>query len=105
MHLTALIIELAVAEPELSDTLDSEGHYLAAEVAFVVREEFSTTLTDVVFRRMMIGFDAEQGRSLYEAIASRVRAEFAWSAQEAEEEMQALLVYADSLRVLDSEGI
>jgi glycerol-3-phosphate dehydrogenase len=100
----ALIIELAVAEPALRETLDTEGHYLAAEAVFVVREEFATTLTDVVFRRMMIGFDAEQGRSLYEAIASRVRAEFGWSAQDAEEEMQALLEYADSLRVLDSEG-
>jgi len=101
----AAIIEMALAEPALQDTLDSEGHYLAAEVAFVVREEFATTLADVVFRRMMTGLDAEQGRPLYDAIASRAAAEFGWSAEEAQDELRALVDYANSLRVSDSSAI
>ena len=98
----AAIIELALAEPALQDVLDSKGDYLAAEVAFTVRDEFATTLSDVVFRRMMTGLDADQGRPLYEAIASRVAAETGWSDTDTESEIRALLDYADSLRVSDS---
>ena len=98
----AAIIELAESEPALRETLDDEGHYLAAEVAFVVREEFATTLADIVFRRMMTGFDRDQGRSLYNAIASSAAAETGWSTEETQVELQALIDYADSLRVTAS---
>lgn len=98
----AAIIELAESEPALRETLDNEGDYLAAEVAFVVREEFATTLSDIVFRRMMTGFDPDQGRPHYDAIASIAAVETGWSAEEVQAERQALLHYADSLRVAAS---
>ena len=98
----AAIIKMAQAEPALQEKLDSEGRYLAAEVAFVVREEFATALADVVFRRMMTGLDADQGRSLYDAIASRAAAEFGWSTETAQDELRILVDYANSLRVSDS---
>jgi glycerol-3-phosphate dehydrogenase len=93
------IIDLAGAELALQGTLDTDRHYLAAEVAFVIREEFALTLADIVFRRMMTGYDADQGRSLYDAIASVAAAELAWSSAESQEELAALRSYADSLRV------
>jgi len=95
------MIDLAVAEPPLANALDSEGHYLAAEVAFVIRDEFARTLQDIIFRRMMTGFDADQGRSLYDAIASVAAKEFAWSQADLQGEQGALLDYANSLRVTD----
>ena len=98
----ALIIDMAVAEPELQIPLDPDGYYLAAEVAFVVREEFATTLADIVFRRMMTGFDANQGRPLYDSIAAQAAIELSWSAEDVIIEKQALVDYADSLRSLDS---
>jgi len=98
----AAIIELAQAEPALQEKLDSAGDYLAAEVAFAVREEFATTLSDVVFRRMMTGFDADQGRPLYDAIASRVALECGWSAGDTQDAQRSLLEYANSLRVSES---
>jgi glycerol-3-phosphate dehydrogenase len=64
-----------------------------------VREEFATTLADIVFRRMMVGFDADQGRSLYDAIAALAATEFGWSPGELNVELDELNVYADSLRV------
>ena len=67
-----------------------------------MREAFATTLSDVVFRRMMTGFDADQGRPLYDAIASRAAAEFGWSAEHAQNDLRLLIDYADSLRVSDS---
>ncbi len=96
------IIDLAVAEPALQKTLDPDRIYLAAELAFVVREEFAVTLTDIVFRRMMSGYDADQGRSLYDAIASVAAQELSWSAAKTQAELAALRDYADSLRVTPS---
>ena len=93
------IVELALTAPELQESLDSRGDYLAAEVAFVIREEFAVTLSDIVFRRMMIGFDADQGRTLYDAIGSRAATAFGWSDAQLKSERRALLDYADSLRV------
>ncbi len=97
----AEILEMATANPALATTLDPEGRYLEAEVAFAIREEFATTLTDIVYRRMMAGFDADQGRPLYDAIASRAASEFSWSSDERQSELQALIDYADSLLVPD----
>jgi glycerol-3-phosphate dehydrogenase len=93
------IEELATADSALATALDSEGRYLAAEVAFAIREEFAATLEDIVFRRMMAGLDPDQGRPIYEAIAAHAATEFGWSSEEVESELQALIDYADSLRV------
>ncbi len=96
----AAIAELAIANSALAATLDSEGRYLAAEVVFAIREEFATTLEDIVFRRMMAGFDADQGRPIYAAIAAQAAAEFGWSSDEVQSELRALIDYADSLHVV-----
>ncbi len=93
------ITEIAVTDSKLGATLDPEGRYLAAEVVFTIREEFATTLEDIVFRRMMAGFDADQGRPIYDAIATRAAAEFGWSSDEVRSELRALIDYADSLLV------
>jgi len=98
------IEDLAVAEAELRATLDEDGHYLAAEVVFVIREEFAMTLTDIVFRRMMTGFLADQGRTLYDAVASLAAAEFEWSSEEADAQLHRLNEYADSLLVSPTHG-
>lgn len=97
------IIELAEADESLRRALDTNGLYLAAEVAFVAREEFVATLTDIVFRRMMTGFDADQGRSHYDAIAAIASQELGWSAVELQNQLDELSAYADSLRVTDEE--
>ncbi len=93
------IITLAASDPELQQAMGGEGRLIAAEVVFVIREEFASTLADIVFRRMMIGFDADQGRSLYAEIAARAAAEFAWTNEKTEREIAALIEYADSFRV------
>ena len=97
----AAIVEMAMADSALVTTLDPEGQYLAAEVVFAIREEFATTLADIVFRRMMVGFDADQGRSLYDAIATQAATEFGWSSDEVRSELRALIDYADSLHVTE----
>ncbi len=93
------IAELASETPGLNACIDAECDMLAAEVALVVREEMPRTLTDIVFRRMMIGLNADQGRAVYDAIARIAAAEFGWSDAEMGEQLSALNDYADSFRI------
>ena len=79
--------------------LDDERTVLAAEVAHAIRAEFAGTLEDIVFRRMMIGLDADQGRPLYDRIAALAAAESGWSPQRLEEQRDALRQFAASWRV------
>ena len=95
----AAVAELASAKDELAQAVDAERRVLAAEVVFGLREEFALTLTDIVFRRMMVGFDADQGRSLYAAIADIAAAEAGWTAGHRLQQLDALTEYAQSLRV------
>jgi glycerol-3-phosphate dehydrogenase len=95
----AAIAQICDNEPELARALDDERTVLAAEVAFAIREEFAGTLEDIVFRRTMIGLDADQGRPLYDAIAALAAAESGWSPERLEEQRNALRQHAASLRV------
>lgn len=96
------IVELAENDAELGKTLDDDSTVLAAEVVFAIREEFALRLTDLVFRRMMIGFNADQGRTLYDPIAAIAATEFNWTSDDVQRELQSLRAYADSLRVIST---
>jgi glycerol-3-phosphate dehydrogenase len=93
------IVDLCADVPELGRTLDGSRTVLAAEVAFVMRQEFAASLEDIVFRRMMIGFDTEQGRAYYEEIAALAVAEAGWSPEIVAQQLGQLREYASSLRV------
>ncbi|MDX1516934.1 MAG: glycerol-3-phosphate dehydrogenase [Woeseiaceae bacterium] len=79
------------------DALDDDATVLAAEVSFAIREEFARTLTDIVYRRLMVGLDADQGRPLYERIADLAARESGWPTDRRNAELKALLAYSDSL--------
>jgi glycerol-3-phosphate dehydrogenase len=93
------IVDLCTDAPELRRTLDGARTVLAAEVAFVIRQEFAVSLEDIVFRRMMIGFDADQGRAHYEEIAALAAVETGWSPEFVAQQLGQLHEYASSLRV------
>jgi len=93
------ICALCAANETLAQTLDSNDTVLAAQVVFAIREEFAKSLQDIVFRRLMIGLDADQGRPLYNAIADLAADEFAWDADQKSRQLGELVAYSDSLRV------
>lgn len=93
------IADLARESPQLAEFVDSGNTIPAAEVVFVVREEMPRTLADIVFRRMMIGLDADQGRPVYDRIARIAAAEYGWSDDDTREQLAALRSYSDSFRV------
>ncbi len=93
------IAELCSGDRELGRCIDAGQTVLAAEVVFAIREEFAMTLSDVVFRRLMIGLDADQGRPMYDAIADLAAREFGWSPEMRAGRLDELRSFADSLRV------
>ena len=93
------IVELAGSESALDRTIDANRTVLAAEVVFAIREEMVRTLTDIVFRRMMLGFGANQGRDLYVAVADLAADELRWSMDEREAQLADLTAYSDSFVV------
>ena len=95
----ARLVSLCKSEPSLARPLDAQRRMLAAEVAFTMREEFAQTLTDIVFRRMMVGLDAGQARDHYEDIAALAAAEAGWSPEQTRQQLEELEEYAESLRV------
>ena len=72
---------------------------LAAEVVFAIRAEMARTLTDIVYRRLMVGLAADQGRPLYEMIAAVAASELGWSDEERHAQLEALHAYTDSFSV------
>ncbi len=72
---------------------------LAAEVVFAIQNEFARTLADIVYRRLMVGLDANQGRELYDGIAELAATELGWSADEKSRQLRELVAYSDSLLV------
>jgi glycerol-3-phosphate dehydrogenase len=93
------LLELANAEPLLQRTIDAADSVLAAEVIFAIRDEMARTLIDIVHRRLMLGFAADQGRPLYELVAAIAADEFDWSKQERHAQIKALHDYSDSFGV------
>ncbi len=76
--------------------LDEARTVLAAEVVFAIREEMAQTLSDIVYRRLMVGLSADQGRAIYENIAAIAAAEFNWTDAERDNELAELNRYSDS---------
>lgn len=79
--------------------MDSQKTVLAAEVAFVMREEMAVNLTDILHRRMMIGLSPDQGLSLADEIASIAAVEAGWSEVERNRQLLELRNYSAKFRV------
>ena len=95
----AAVIAHAGNNSELLRCIDKEATVLAAEVAFAFKEEMARTLTDIVFRRLMLGLSADQGRALYEDIATLAAEACDWDEKQRAEELASLRAYSDSFRI------
>jgi len=93
------IAALCDEDSTLAATIDSDRAVLAAEVPFAIRDEFAKSLGDIVFRRMMVGLSADQGRPLYETIAGLAAQKLGWSVDAKNRQLDELREYSDSLLV------
>ncbi len=78
--------------------LDVENTVLAAEVTFSIQDEMAVSLIDIMYRRMMVGLNADQGMSMVEDIASIAARVADWDKSERVRQLKALQEYAARFR-------
>ncbi len=95
----AAVIAHAGNDSDSLRCINKEATVLAAEVAFAVNEEMARNLTDIVFRRLMLGLSADQGRAMYEDIATLAADVCQWDRKQRADELESLRAYSDSFRI------
>ncbi len=91
----AHVAALYVSDPVLQQVLDSDEGLVRAEVVFAVREEQAVRLSDVLVRRVVVGWQADLGRGCAQAVAEAMAPELGWNADDVERE---LADFEESLR-------
>jgi glycerol-3-phosphate dehydrogenase len=92
------VLELAGSDPALSEVIDSAKSVLAAEVVFAIRIEFAKHMTDLMYRRLMVGLSSDQGEQMVESVAALAASELGWSDDRLQEEINALRRYNARLK-------
>jgi len=88
----------AIAARADEGVLDEAQTVLTAEVAHAVHNEFAVMLTDIVFRRTMLGLAPDQGAPLAEAIAAAAARARGWDRRETSRQQEALKDVYRSMR-------
>ena len=78
--LASAVLDLVAADPSLGAPLCSHEPTIAAELAYVVRDEWAVTLGDALLRRTGLGLRACQALDCIGAIADRMGALQGWDA-------------------------
>lgn len=77
--------------PELGEVICTASGAIAAELLFVVREEFAVNLGDILLRRTMIGLGPDLGRAALPAVLRIARRDLGWSVDRCQREEVAYL--------------
>ncbi len=75
----AEVLDFADGAPELREPFDADSGALGAEVVFALRTELAETLTDVIQRRTLVGYDADVGLAAIDAAAELAVRHLGWS--------------------------
>jgi glycerol-3-phosphate dehydrogenase len=94
-----LISGLVDEDPSLGKSICRYTHAIGAEILFAFRQEFATTLADVLLRRTMIGLAPDQGRSALPVAINVARKHLGWSAARADAEERRFLREVDTLHI------
>lgn len=83
------VVAMAEANPELREVISPLTGAIAATVAFAFAEEHARTLTDVIMRRSMLGYNADAGFDALDAAARIAQATQGWSDERTRAEVTA----------------
>ncbi len=97
---TMKIVSLVDDTPALAETLATDGNLIAAEVAHAIENEYSVSLIDIFYRRMMLGLSSDQGIHLIEPIATVAANCLNWSSRERKNQIDALRAYNEKFQVV-----
>jgi len=84
------IVELANQRPEWRSHVSDESPVIGAELVWAVRHEMAVTLADAVIRRTPLGAIGYPGDTATRRAADIVGAEFGWSAEQKDREIEAV---------------
>jgi glycerol-3-phosphate dehydrogenase len=72
------LFDLVRFEPGLGEPLAASYPDIKAEIAYAISYEWTTTVSDFMLRRSMLGFTPDQGQGALEAVARTMGAELGW---------------------------
>ena len=76
---------------------------MRAEVVLAIRDEQGQTLADVLVRRVVVGWQADLGRSCAPAIAQAMADELGWNQERIDRELEDFENYLHRFTVLDTQ--
>lgn len=84
------ILERAGEDDRLRAVIHEPTGAIGAEIVFAVESEYASTLHDIVFRRTMIGYSVDAGRSAFPAISRLLVDRVDWTKDKLSREVTAL---------------
>lgn len=95
------VVALMKADPTAAQVLDERTGLVAAEVLYAIREEEAVRLSDVIMRRVVIGWEPDLGRTAAPAVADVMARELGWDDAQRAAEMQDYERYLTRFTVLE----
>ena len=92
------LAELAAEDGAFAEILDGDRTVLAGEVALAIRDEFALTLTDIIYRRLMLGLAPSLDNGLVASIARVAERELGWDAAAIDRQVADLNRWNERLR-------
>ncbi|HSS18454.1 MAG TPA: glycerol-3-phosphate dehydrogenase/oxidase [Pyrinomonadaceae bacterium] len=83
----SLIMDLAEADPSLTEVFDEETGAIAAEIVFAFKNELAQTLTDCLLRRTMVGLNSTCGLEAVYMAGAIAQKHLGWAAGQTQDEI------------------
>jgi glycerol-3-phosphate dehydrogenase len=97
--LSRILVERARENPELSEPIPGAVNTIRGEIPFAFDFESAQTVTDVIFRRTMIGLNADNGLPSLQSIVELAASHNSWGLARADSETAAFERYRERFRV------
>ena len=93
------VLALAANDRALAQPISDVSTSLGAEILFAIREEMATSFTDLLFRRLMLGYRSDLGQGLIEPMATILMSHAGWSRQRVDQQIRVYESEIDRYRV------
>lgn len=95
------VARIIAQEPGADRVVDETTGLVLAEILLAVREEEAVHVSDVVMRRVMVGWGADLGRRTAPAVAQAMAVELGWDAARIADELAQYEAYLTRFEVVD----
>ena len=82
-----LVVAVADSDPSLLEPLSAGTDAIGAEIIFAYANEFARTLTDILLRRTMVGFEDRRDPKIADRAADILKARYKWARSRRDSEL------------------